>query len=313
MKRIVALLLTLAIACGLGMALAEERVAPEDRKETVTELDGGNQSYFRNYQPKFWEAPSTQPGTIERLEYTTDVYGETLNQWANVYLPYGYDANKQYNILYFTHGTNETQDSFIGDELVKNAIDNMIEMGVCEPFIMVCPTYYYDYETRATNPQVFVDEVRNDLMPAAETKYSTYAETADAAGFAASREHRAFSGYSQGSGVCWTISYRMLDWAKWFMPMSYSTPDYLPNLKKAMVDFGEAGQDIYFYICTGGKRDLAYEGTVALANAMIADDAFSFGTDPSVNNFYVAISKEIHQTLKGRFNLYNAFLDGFMR
>ena len=41
----------------------------------------------------------------------------------------------------------------------------------------------------------------------------------------------------------------------------------------------------------------------------IADDAFSFGTDPAVNNCYAAISKEIHQTLKGRFNLYNAFQD----
>ena len=43
--------------------------------------------------------------------------------------------------------------------------------------------------------------------------------------------------------------------------------------------------------------------------AVDADDAFSFGTDPAVNNCYAAISKEIHQTLKGRFNLYNAFQD----
>ncbi|MBR5108742.1 MAG: hypothetical protein IK099_00990 [Clostridia bacterium] len=308
MKKIVALLLALLLVCGLVPALAEERVAPEDRKETVTELDGGYESHFRNYAPKFWEATCDHPGVIERLDYTTDVYGETLNQWANVYLPYGYDAANQYNIIYFFHGTNETQESFICDELVKNAVDNMIDMGICEPFIMVCPTYYYDYENRATNHAVFVDEVRNDLMPAAETKYSTYAPTADDAGFTASREHRAFSGYSQGSGVCWTVSYRMLDWAKWFIPMSVASVNNLSPLKEAMGK-SEFGNDVFFYICTGGKRDLAYEGTVELANAMIADPDFSFGTDSAVNNFYVAISKEIHQTLKGRFNLYNVFQD----
>lgn len=310
MKRIIAFLLTLLLVCGSVPAFAESVTVPEDRAETVTELDGGFESHFRNYQPKFWDEPSAQPGTIERLDYTTDVYGQTYNQWANIYLPYGYDEAQQYNILYFFHGTNETQESFIGDASVKNAIDNMIEQGICEPFIMVCPTYYYEYETRTTDHARFVDEVRNDLMPAVESKYSTYAPSADDEGFRVSRDHRAFSGYSQGSGVCWTVSYRMLDWAKWFIPMSYSTPDYLKNLKAAMAESGVSGTDIYFYICTGGKRDLAYEDTVRLANVMIADEDFSFGTDPSVNNFYVAISKEIHQTLKGRFNLYNAFQDG---
>lgn len=140
MKKLVCLVLALMLAlCAMIPALAEGRKAPEDRKETVTELDGGNESHFRNYAPKFWEAPCDHAGTIEKLEYTTSVYGDTLNQWANVYVPYGYDASKQYNIIYFFHGTNETQDSFIGDELVKNAIDNMIDMGICEPFIMVCP------------------------------------------------------------------------------------------------------------------------------------------------------------------------------
>ena len=32
--------------------------------------------------------------------------------------------------MYFFHGTNETQDSFIMDEKAKNAVDNMIEVGV---------------------------------------------------------------------------------------------------------------------------------------------------------------------------------------
>lgn len=309
MKRIVSLLLAMLMLCCAATVLAEERTAPEDRKETVTKLDGGIEAHFRNYQPKFWEAACDHPGTVERLEYTTDVYGETMNQWANVYLPYGYDASKQYNIMYFFHGTNETQDSFIGSEQVKNAIDNFFDMGLCEPFLMVFPTYYYEYETRTVNHQLFPDEVRNDLIPAVEAKYSTYAATADAEGFAASRDHRCISGYSQGSMACWNVAYKVLDWARWIMPMSGNSPDNLGKLKEALNAAGIPASDIFLILCSGGKRDMAYEGTVALANAMIADEAFSYGFDPAVNNFCVSISKEMHTTINGRFNFYNVIQD----
>ena len=299
MKKFIALLCALALILSALPALAESREKPEDKKVITTDDVIGAETVFKKYDSKFYDAPSTQPGTVVRLDYTTTAYGAEQPGWVNVYLPYGYDENgtERYNVIYFLHGTNETQDSFIGDELVKNAIDNMIDMGICEPFIMVCPTYYYNYADRATNHAVFVDEVRNDLMPAVETKYSTYAETADEAGFIASRAHRAYSGYSQGSSVCWQVTYRCMDYAKYFVPMSASSMNNFEPLKEAMKD-NEYASDVFFYICSGGKRDIAYDGVVELINAMIADDAFSFGTDPAANNCYAAISKEIHQTLK---------------
>ena len=310
MKKLVCLLMALLMVLGAFAAFAEEpRVAPPDRKEVVTEIVPGVNSLYRIFDGRFFEKPSAQPGTIVRFDYTTDVYGEVMNQWANVYLPYGYDETKQYNIIYFTHGTNETQDSFIGDETVKNAIDNMIEVGICDPFIMVCPTYYYEYESRSTNHKLFVTEVRKDLMPAVEAVYSTYAETIDDAGFIASREHRAFAGYSQGSSVCWTISYEMYDRAKWFLPMAGGGVGNMEKVKEAMANNPEYANDIFYYISVGGPRDVAYEGVNALTKAMLEDEAFSFGTDPAVNNFYMLQTNEIHQTLKGRFFLYNAFID----
>lgn len=314
MKKRICLLAVLTMLLGICAAMAEEpRVAPPDRKEIVTELAPGATSTYRIPDGRFWEAPSAEPGTVVRFDYTTDVYGEALNQWANVYLPYGYDESRPYNILYFTHGTNETQDSFIGDETVKNMVDNMIEMGLCEPFIMVCPTYYYDYETRATDHKAFVTEVRKDLMPAVETAFSTYAETADDAGFIASREHRAFAGYSQGSAVCWTISYDMFDRAKWFLPMAGGSIDNLDSLKAAMETYSEYRDDVFYYISVGGPRDIAYEGVNGLVQGMLADGAFSFGTDMQNDQVYLLQTNEIHQTLKGRFFLYNAFIDGVLK
>ena len=322
MKKLVCLVLALMLALSAMIpALAEGREAPEDRKETVTELDGGNESHFRNYAPKFWEAACDHPGTIEKLEYTTSVYGETLNQWANVYVPYGYDASKQYNIIYFFHGTNETQDSFIGDEKAKNALDNMIEVGVTAPFIMVFPTYYYDYEARAIDMEAFsTKEMRNDIMPAVESAYRTYAETADEAGFIASRDHRAFSGFSRGCYACWHQLFHSLDYAKWYMPfsanisaadeMSLEMPveEQIQMLKDALNAQADYKDNFFIYAACGGKRDMMYDVNAALISAMVADtDDFSYGTNPAENNLYYSISGELHQTLMSRFYFYNAF------
>lgn len=314
MKKLLSILLALVLLASALAAVAEEkRQAPEDKKTITTELNESATSVFHMYNGKFYDEPSTQPGTVERLDYTTSVYGDTLNQWANVYLPYGYDATNQYNIIYFTHGANEMQDSFIGDEKVKNAIDNMIEVGVAEPFILVCPTYYYDYENRAVDFDLFVTEVRQDLMPAVESKYATYAETADDAGFSASRTHRCFAGYSQGSKMCWNISYNMYDWAKWFCPFSGVDQRELPlnmvSIHNAMEKYSEYKDDIFYYIALGGKRDVAYEGMMGMIQLFLEDEAFSFGTDPQENNFYASVSNEIHQALKARYFFYNAFKD----
>ena len=300
--------MALTIAC---CALAEGRQAPADMAVIETTDVISEKTLFRKYDQSFFDSESTQPGTVVRIDYTTDVYGEPIDTWANVYLPYGYDESgtTRYDILYFMHGTNENQDSFIGEARVKNAIDNMIEVGVAEPFIMVCPTYYYDYPTRSTDHQTFVYEVRKDLMPAVESTYHTYAETADEAGFIASREHRAFSGYSQGSGVTWVLFGGMLDYAKWFLPFSGGNPSKLEGVLTALDAYSDYADDIFIYMACGGKRDAAYEGTNALMDLLIAQDAFSYGMDTSENNLCYTLSNEIHQTMMSRFYLYNAFLD----
>ena len=100
MKKLLSILLALVLLASALAAVAEEkRQAPEDKKTITTELNESATSVFHMYNGKFYDEPSTQPGTVERLDYTTSVYGDTLNQWANVYLPYGYDATNQYNTI----------------------------------------------------------------------------------------------------------------------------------------------------------------------------------------------------------------------
>ena len=299
-----ATLLLLALSC---FALAEGREAPADKTFLSDEINAT--AIYRKYDQQFFDAESLQPGTVVRIDYTTDVYGDPIDTWANVYLPYGYDesGDTRYNIIYFMHGTNENQDSFIGEARCKNAIDNMIELGISEPVIMVFPTYYYDYPTRSTDHQTFVQEVRKDLMPAVESTYHTYAETADEAGFIASRQHRAFSGYSQGGAVTWTLLSGMIDYSKYFLPFSGTFGDCYDTLKAAMEKYSDYADDFFLFMACGSKRDLAYADAVTVTNKILEDKAFSFGLDPTSNNFYSFTGQEIHQTMQARFYFYNAF------
>ena len=310
--------LTLTLSCA---ALAEQPDAPADPKVITTKADVvGIELTFERYDSAYYDAACAQPGEVVRIDYTTDVYGATQDAWANIYLPYGYDANTQYNIIYFLHGTNEDQNSFIGEERAKNALDNLIAHGDVEPFIMVFPTYYCNYDAREIQMDNFVREVRGDLMPAVESAYSTYAETADDAGFIASRDHRAFAGFSRGCYATWHMFFHNLDYSRWYMPfsanisaadeMSLEMPveEQIAMLHEAIDAQSEYKDDFFIYAICGSKRDMMYDVNNALIAAMIADtDYFSYGNDTAVNNLYYGISGEIHQTLMSRLYFYDTF------
>ena len=85
MKKLAFLLAMLMLLS--SFALAEAPRTPGADK-LIDDPVMGVTTTFKKYDAKFYDKESAQPGTIVRLDYTTDVYGETLNQWANVYLPY---------------------------------------------------------------------------------------------------------------------------------------------------------------------------------------------------------------------------------
>ena len=176
------------------------------------------------------QAACDQQGTVERLTYSTRSYaleslpeneGEelTMEKELLVYLPYGYDETKQYNILYLMHGTGDNQTYWLEKmgTTTKNVLDNMIKDGKCEPTIVVTPTYYsvpegypgYDLSTNDWMnsdpnadlwPMYFWQELRNDIIPAVEAVYHSYADmNVEESNLIATRDHRAFAGLSRGS------------------------------------------------------------------------------------------------------------------
>ncbi len=178
---------------------------------------------------------------------------------------------------------------------------------------MVFPTYYYDYDKRAFDLELFQEEMRRDIMPAVESAFRTFAKTPDDAGFAASREHRGFAGYSNGCRVCWYSFIRLLDTGYWFLPMSNSIG--VSAIIRGAEAWSEYKGQYFVFPCCGGARDDLSTATVNLVNELIRrPDCFSYGLNREEgNNIFLYKSNGLHQTLTARHFLYNAILDGLFR
>lgn len=159
------------------------------------------------------KAVCDQQGTVVSLDYETPAYAYdesvTLTKSAYIYLPYGYDEAKDYNIVYLMHGGGESEKYWFVDErwgqTTRNVLDNMIKNGICDPVIVVTPTFNEEGfegegEHNAELCVVFGKELRNNLIPAVESQYSTYANgDTSIENLISTRDHRAFAGFSMGS------------------------------------------------------------------------------------------------------------------
>ena len=296
-----------------------------------------------------------QPGEVVTLEYDTPAYAvndllglnETLHKSLTVYLPYGYDAAKPYNVLYLLHGTKGEADGPMeqfwlvqwGKETCA-VLDNMIKNGLCEPLIVVCPNYYSpveghtlgDAEAKALseklgddilfadkaedggeldNPQniwpvYFGQELRNNIIPAVESVYSSYAQgDVSEANLIATREHRAFAGLSRGS---MTVARSGLtdnaDIFAYFGNFSGIWQQFAP-FKTALT---ETFRDypIRFWFNGNGKIDFAKENHEAFLAQVQAEmpDTFRDGE----NFAYVVLKDGAHMYKSWVVDLYNALL-----
>lgn len=261
----VALLLCLLAGCTADAPTEELETSPAPLytldpaqiPEVITDANGF-ELYAVPEQCLFVE--SDQKGTVEAITYTAEVYSVeykenlepgtlTEEKILYVYLPAGYTAEKQYNILYLLHGSNETQDYWFyaekgysryfrqiygitdagyAENRTTNMMDNIFGEGINEEFIIVTPSYYSSlraadaYGSEREDMQFWHDEfekeLRRDIIPLVESRYSTYANgDVSADGISGSRAHRALAGFSNGSRFISTVGIpHMLDVFSYF-------------------------------------------------------------------------------------------------
>lgn len=213
---------------------------------------------------KFDTGEIEEAGTLEELVYETKAYAtdrRSVTKRALVYLPYGYDPDKNYNILYLMHGTGDDENYWLKTHAYnKVMLDCMIAQGQIEPLIVVTPTFYVEDDCMDGLDALtfsFREELRNDLMPAAESRYSTWAETIDDAGFAASRDHRAFAGLSRGAvTTANSVLCGSLDYFSWFGLFS-SFRTTREHIQETIQSEAEMDLPIHYVYATTGNFDFA--------------------------------------------------------
>lgn len=243
-------------------------------------------------------------GCIRQVPYqTVNEQGETVDKYANVYLPYGYDPEKPYNIFYLMHGGGGNADAWLDSCPLKNMLDQSIASGELEPLIVVTPSYYtpgtgapgMDGEYHKT--LAFQKELVEDLMPAVESAYHTFAPSTDREGLHASRMHRGFGGFSMGAVTTWNAFIRNIDYIGYFMPLSgdcwaierlggssqsEKTARYLHD---AAAQSGYKPDEYFIYTLTG-TGDIAFKQVYGQVGAMLQfPDTFVDATGFNAGNF----------------------------
>jgi len=222
--------------------------------------------------PEEYFSSATQQGTLVELYYDTyesktyEQKTQQLKKRAIVYLPYGYSENQKYNVFYLMHGGWGNETTTIGTpdnpSAFKNIIDNAIAGGEFEPLIIVCPTYNNTSPEDSANFSLALElcrnyhnELLNDLIPAVESTYSTYAESTSPEDLTASRDYRGFGGFSMGSVATWRSFQYGLDYFRYFLPMSCGTSLDEENIFAAAENHGQS--DYFVWVITG-TEDFAY-------------------------------------------------------
>ncbi len=228
-----------------------------------------------NAKPNIWEVPACydsdsstgHSGTVEEISYQTLAYAtdsRSLEKKACVYLPYDYDPSVSYNILYLMHGTGDDENYWLKTfSYNKTMIDRMIENGDIKPLIIVTPSFYVEDDCMDDLDQLtysFVQELKNDLMPAVESKYSTYAKSYSNEGFIASRDHRAFAGLSRGAVTMYhSVLCGSLDYFSWFGAFSGSRTD-ADYFKEHLQSDAFRDYPIHYLYVSSGTFDFALPG-----------------------------------------------------
>lgn len=179
--------------------------------------------------------PAQKQGRLETFYYNAVRNGKTLKKRAQVYVPYGYnkkDRKTKYNVVYLMHGGGDNSTSFFRDPRsplpLTNVLDHLIQDGKMKPVLVVTPTFYPDDENIGANrmedaialTRDFHKELQNELIPSVEKAYNTYLNGKDSAAVTASREHRAYGGFSMGALSTWFQLAYGVSAVKHFIPLS---------------------------------------------------------------------------------------------
>ena len=256
---------------------------------SVCSLCGGEPEFSDRDIPEELRVPCEQKGTLEHVTYRTHNYPaeawgvmDEYDKSMTVYLPYGYDPAKQYDVIVIMHGMGymseywmdtEQEYSHEGERInTVDVLDNMIARGLCPPVIVAAPTFYRDSVVLGEylSGSAFAPELRNDVIPYLVEHYATYAAEPTSEAVAAAREHFAYVGLSMGSIIGFQSALTLcLDLFGYYGCFSgFST--YPANILSVIDTEEFADYPIYYLYNNAGAWDIALNDHRYFYNDLIA-------------------------------------------
>ena len=172
----------------------------------------------------------------------------------------------------------------------KYVFDNLIANGDIPPLIIVSASFYNansntDFSSSIEEFRAFHLDFENHLMPAVEGQYHTWAASTSDEDLKASRDHRAFGGFSLGSVTTWLEFCHDTDYIRYFLPMSGSSwyygtygdfqieknVDFIEQLVRDN-DLDERGYFIYHAV---GTNDAVKSQSIDMAKEMLTREIFT--------------------------------------
>jgi enterochelin esterase-like enzyme len=188
-------------------------------------------------------------GKLELVEYESKTVGTTRKM--QVYSPPGYSKGQKYPVLYLLHGIGGDETEWQRFAHPENLMDNLIADGKAVPMIIVMPNGRAQKDDRpGANPMaaapafaVFERDLLDDVIPAIQSRYSTYTN----------RENRALAGLSMGGGQTLNFGLAHLDTFAWVGAFS-SAPNTKPP-QQLVPDLAAARQQLRLLWLSCGNKD----------------------------------------------------------
>ncbi|MBO5556252.1 MAG: hypothetical protein J5927_03625 [Oscillospiraceae bacterium] len=233
---------------------------------------GATPVLYSDALPDRYYEPCEHAGTIVDWNFQTDSNLGQITRRSKIYLPYGYDPDKPYNVLLLYHGTGDMEDGWLTanhwianrDTQGRYVVDHMIDEGLIEPLIIVTPTFYAVTSAGGTvdlGVNEMAEEIREIILPYLVENYSTYAASSSYNDLVAARAHFGMGGLSWGSYYTYAAGMRLnLSILSNFICMSGSDD---PDVVQATINSPDLlGYDIDLYYSACGTGDGGHGGGI---------------------------------------------------
>ncbi|WP_319590100.1 alpha/beta hydrolase-fold protein [uncultured Draconibacterium sp.] len=176
---------------------------PSNTMAAFTAMPPYSQLIVHGDGPAYYDAKNVPHGNVTRHIYHSDVTNGEREMY--VYTPPGYDASKEYPVLYLVGGSGELPSNWIYDGRANLVLDNLLAEGKAKPMIIAIPNNQVIHRNHPQHAEltfdIFEKELRNHVIPLVDASYSTIQNP----------KGRAISGLSMGGRHSMFIGFRSLD------------------------------------------------------------------------------------------------------